>query len=94
MQSSEAPEPQQIRFVYPWQESYHAALAETDPIELMLKINLAERAILQRLQSDEPDFDEHIQLDSALYALRFLLNEERARQEHGKRETKRNTDVA
>jgi hypothetical protein len=60
---------------YPWQQSVLDAFLAA-PEELSRSINIAERAILARLQeSHELDFSEHVALDDALRALRVLICE-------------------
>lgn len=61
-----------------WRALYNAALTESDPYRLYGKIEVARRAIRERLDQlqDENDNREREQLDRALHAL-FTLNARR-----------------
>ena len=63
-----------------WQESYRAALFESDPGKLRGRIETARRAIEKRLQQmeDEHDARERQQLNAALYALSTLVQRKRS----------------
>ncbi|MGA7635016.1 MAG: hypothetical protein WCB11_29980 [Terriglobales bacterium] len=61
-----------------WQQSYQAALFETDERELPARIAEAERAIAQRAQelfnSNTDSIEEDEALEDALYGLQALQN--------------------
>ena len=61
-----------------WRALYNAALSESDPYKLSGKIEVARRAIRQRLDQlqDQGNVREREQLDRALHAL-FTLNARR-----------------
>ena len=58
---------------YPWQQFVIDAYLEFNPELLQGKINIAERAISQRLCEDSINPEEHVALQDALTALRVLL---------------------
>jgi hypothetical protein len=68
-------------FKYPWQQAYLAALMETNPDELLVKIVSAQCAISRRLAGNDPDFDERTALDDAMHSLKFLFTQDKARRE-------------
>jgi hypothetical protein len=63
-----------------WQDLYQAALLELRPEELRLRIEVAERAIQQRIaelrRDDSSSSDESQALDDALEGLRVLASTE------------------
>lgn len=67
---------------YPWQQTLLDAFMELNPEHLAAKINIAERAISERLcDSTSTDVEEGIALRDALQSLRVLLAEVRERNE-------------
>lgn len=63
-----------------WQALYRAALSESDPRRLYSRIELARRAIHERLKQIDRSGDtrEHEQLDRALHALFTLPGRKRS----------------
>jgi hypothetical protein len=61
-----------------WHPLYQAALFETDRTKVPERIDLAERAILERVKELFTSKSDHVEedqiLDDALYALRALRN--------------------
>lgn len=61
-----------------WREAFQAAVLETDPKKVRLRIEAAESAIfiqLQRLSAGSKDQDEHKAIDDALRMLRIIKKE-------------------
>ena len=62
-----------------WQALYTAALAESDPQKLSIKIEIAQREIHRRLDElSDSDSREREQLDRALHALFTLAARKRS----------------
>lgn len=61
-----------------WREAFQAAVSETDPKKVPLRVEAAESAIfiqLQRLSAGSKDQDEHEAIDDALRMLRIIKRE-------------------
>jgi hypothetical protein len=80
-------------FDYPWQQAYLAALTETNPDQLLVKIVSAQCAIARRLTSHDPDYEEHLALEDAMRSLKSLFTGEKARRECEKQRREK-TDAA
>jgi hypothetical protein len=68
---------------YPWQEFVVDAFLEIEPQPLQQKVNIAQRAIAQRLRENSTDPEEYVALRDGLRALGTLIpKKEHATEEH------------